>query len=61
MTTEDSKQLRQLIKAAYHALANIQDSGQFQAIEYSPDLTLGDAISALEYLEWELGDESQER
>ncbi|GAX38883.1 hypothetical protein [Nodularia sp. NIES-3585] len=58
---EDSKQLRQLIKIAYNALANIQDSKQFKSIEYSPDLTLGDAVTALEYLEWELGDEAQER
>ena len=61
MTTEDSKQLRQLIKTAYLALADIQESKQFKNINYSPDLTLSDAVTALEYLEWELGDESQER
>lgn len=58
---EDSKQLRQLIKTAYLALAAIDDSPQFKKINYSPDLTLGDAVTALEYLEWELGDEAHER
>lgn len=58
---EDSKQLRQLIKIAYLALAAIDDSPQFKKINYSPDLTLGDAVTALEYLEWELGDEALER
>ena len=61
MTSQESKQLRQLIKTAYLALADIQESKQFKTINYSPDLTIPDAISALEYLEWELGDESQER
>ena len=61
MTKTEAKQLRELIKTAYLALADIQESKQFQAIDYSPDLTIGDSISALEYLEWELGDEGNER
>jgi hypothetical protein len=61
MTNQESKELRQLIKNAYLALAVIQDSPHFQKVEYSPDLTLGDAVTALEYLEWELGDESDEQ
>ena len=60
MNNQDSKQLRELIKTAYLALSDIQESKQFQTIDYSPDLTIGDAVTALEYLEWELGDEGNE-
>lgn len=54
MTNQDAHQLNQLIEAAYLALDNIRKSEQFQAIEYSPDLSINDAVTALEYLLCEL-------
>ncbi|WP_313949900.1 hypothetical protein [Nostoc sp. FACHB-190] len=41
---------------AHLAIAEIRNHPEYQAIAktYSPDLTLGDAATALTYLEWEL-------
>ncbi len=60
--SQKQKQLLQsLVSDAKIAIKIIRDTQAFSQVEYSPDLTLGDAVTALEYLEWELGDEAQSR
>lgn len=54
MTNQQKQELLTLARDAYMALEKIQESPLFSQVEYSPDLTIPDAKTALEYLAWEL-------
>jgi hypothetical protein len=54
LTTKQKQEIQSLINTAKIAISGIECTKAFSQIEYSPDLTLGDAVSALQYLEWEL-------
>jgi hypothetical protein len=49
----ESKELSTLINQSLALIDQIQKHPDFQAVEYSPDLTLGDAQQALLELRWE--------
>lgn len=53
--TELNKQteLTDLVAQALELLTKIQNHRDFKAVEYSPDLTVGDAQQALIELRWE--------
>ena len=54
--TESTKQteLTDLVNQALELLTKIQNHRDFKSIEYSPDLTLGDAEQALLELRWNI-------
>ncbi|WP_414528802.1 hypothetical protein [Nodularia chucula] len=54
MTNQQKRELLELTRAAHLALSKVQNSPLFFEVEYSPDLTISDGLSAIEYLAWEL-------
>ena len=54
MTKQEKQELLELTKAAHLALSKVQNSPLFHQVQYSPDMTISDGLSALEYLAWEL-------
>ncbi|MDB9402540.1 hypothetical protein PN459_21545 [Microcystis aeruginosa CS-567/02-A1] len=54
LTKKQKQELQESINRAKAEISAISMSEAFNQIEYSPDLTLGDSVAALEYLEWEL-------
>lgn len=59
MTNEEKQELRKLTQAAHLAISRVKNSPLFSQVEYSPDLTLEDATTALDYLAWELIPENE--
>ncbi|MCC2694496.1 hypothetical protein IQ240_18175 [Nodularia sp. LEGE 04288] len=55
----ESKELSTLINQSLALIDQIQKHPDFQAVEYSPDLTLGDAQQALLELRWQTLPQSQ--
>ena len=55
----ESKELSTLINQSLALIDQIQKHPDFQAVEYSPDLTLGDAQQALVELRWQTLPQSQ--
>jgi hypothetical protein len=55
----ESKELSTLINQSLALIEQIQKHPDFQAVEYSPDLTLGDAQQALLELHWQTLPQSQ--
>ena len=55
----ESKELSTLIDQSLALIHKIQNHPDFQAVQYSPDLTLGDAQQALLELHWETLRQSQ--
>ena len=49
----EQTELTDLVEQALELLTKIQNHRDFKAVEYSPDLTLGDAEQALIELRWE--------
>ncbi len=51
-----SQSLKCLIQEAQQTILQIRNHPDYKriALNYSPDLTLGDATAALTYLEWEV-------
>ena len=49
----EQTELTDLVDQALEVIAKIQNHRDFKAVEYSPDLTLGDAQQALLELRWE--------
>ncbi|WP_414528459.1 hypothetical protein [Nodularia chucula] len=47
-------ELTDLVEQALEVIAKIQNHRDFKSIEYSPDLTLGDAEQALIELRWNI-------
>ena len=55
MTAQTQKtELTELVDQALELLARIQNHRDFKSVEYSPDLTVGDAEQALIELRWSI-------
>ncbi|MBE9038125.1 hypothetical protein IQ246_24085 [aff. Roholtiella sp. LEGE 12411] len=53
------KTLIELVNQAQETITQIQQHSSFKNLDYYPDLTIGDADQALEYLRWELQAQSE--
>jgi hypothetical protein len=51
--------LTKLVAQAKVLIQQIVQHPDFQAVDYHPDLTITDALSALNYLHWELENNQQ--
>ncbi|MEH1922860.1 hypothetical protein [Nostoc sp.] len=50
----NTKTLQELIEQALALLEEIRQHPEFKALEYSPDVMIGDAILAVQELDWAL-------
>lgn len=55
----DLPPLLQLVESAEFLISQIEKHPDYQALVYHPDLTIGDAQTALSYLKCELEDNQQ--
>ncbi|MBU7587361.1 MAG: hypothetical protein KAF91_31780 [Nostoc sp. TH1S01] len=55
----DLPPLLQLVESAQYLITQIEKHPDYQKLDYQPDLTIGDAQSALLYLKCELEDNQQ--
>ncbi|MBD2302778.1 hypothetical protein [Nostoc sp. FACHB-190] len=55
----DSPDLLLLVESAKYLISQIEKHPDYQALDYHPDLTIGDAQTALSYLKCELEDNQQ--
>ncbi|MEA5559349.1 hypothetical protein [Nodularia spumigena] len=53
ITRTEQTELTDLLDQALEVLAKIKNHRDFKAVEYSPDVTVGDAEQALIELRWE--------
>ncbi|MBE9210642.1 hypothetical protein IQ244_29895 [Nostoc sp. LEGE 06077] len=55
----DLPDLLLLVESAKYLVSQIEKHPDYQALDYQPDLTVGDAQTALSYLKYELEDNQQ--
>ncbi|MBD2492690.1 hypothetical protein [Aulosira sp. FACHB-615] len=55
----DSPDLLLLVESAKYLISQIEKHPDYQALDYQPDLTIGDAQTALSYLKCELDGNQQ--
>ncbi|MBD2492313.1 hypothetical protein [Aulosira sp. FACHB-615] len=55
----DLPDLLLLVESAQYLITQIEKHTDYQALDYQPDLTIGDAQTALSYLKCELEDNQQ--